>query len=86
MPLRFCECNCGFRVTKVGNRFINHHSHRGKNHPMLGKKHSEESKEKMSMFHKSHPNSGVFQKGHEGEKNIHSGKGRILVINNCMKE
>lgn len=39
--LPFCECGCGLRVTKVGNRFINHHCRRGI-------KHSQETKDKMS--------------------------------------
>lgn len=27
--LQFCDCGCGLRVTKVGNRFINGHNRRG---------------------------------------------------------
>jgi hypothetical protein len=30
--LPFCECGCGLRVTKPGNRFINGHSMRGVPH------------------------------------------------------
>ena len=40
--LPLCECGCGGRVSKVGNRFINGH-----NKGFLGKTHSQESKEKM---------------------------------------
>jgi hypothetical protein len=33
--LPFCECGeCGLRVTKPGDRFINGHQNRGKNNPM----------------------------------------------------
>lgn len=27
---QFCECGCGLRVTKLGNRFIQHHQNRGR--------------------------------------------------------
>jgi hypothetical protein len=40
--LPLCECGCGERVSKVGNRFISGH-----NKGFLGKTHSQESKEKM---------------------------------------
>ena len=32
--LPFCECGCGERVTKLGNRFIHGHHIRGENNPM----------------------------------------------------
>ena len=32
--LPFCECGCGGRVTKKGNRFIQHHHMKGSNNPM----------------------------------------------------
>jgi len=35
--LPFCECGCGGRVAKLGNRFINGHNQRGKPSPMKGK-------------------------------------------------
>lgn len=66
--LPFCECGCGERVKKPGNRFINHHNTKGKNNPMLGKNHLKEVIQKMSknrkglytgedhhMFGKNHP-------------------------------
>jgi len=30
--LPFCVCGCGERVSKVGNRYINHHGRKGKKH------------------------------------------------------
>jgi hypothetical protein len=42
--LPFCECGCGERVKKPGNRFINGHNSRGKNNYMYGKKCPEQSK------------------------------------------
>jgi len=45
----FCECGCGNKPKK-GNRFINGHNSSlriGKKHPMFGKHHSEETKEKQ---------------------------------------
>lgn len=45
--LPFCECGCGERVKKQGNRFINGHNAKGKNNPFYKKTHSEEAKIKM---------------------------------------
>jgi hypothetical protein len=41
----FCECGCGGRVTKKGNRFIHGH-----NKSMLGKNHSLKTKELLSII------------------------------------
>lgn len=46
--LPFCECGCGKRVSKSGNRFIKGHNSKEKNHPSFGKQRSEEAKEKQS--------------------------------------
>lgn len=48
--LPFCECGCGLRVTKPGNRFIYKHGRRGK-------KHTNKTKEKMSEAAKGVPDS-----------------------------
>lgn len=50
--LRLCECGCGERVTRVGNHFVSGHNVRGINHPMYGRKHSDEARRKMSEAHK----------------------------------
>lgn len=42
----FCDCGCGERVSKVGNRFINHHQCRGMHH-------SQETKDKISEGNKN---------------------------------
>lgn len=40
--LPFCECGCGQRVVRKGNKFIQHHQRRGKHH-------SQETKDKISQ-------------------------------------
>lgn len=52
--LPFCECGCGGRVSKFGNRFINgHNNYRKGNIPHNKGKHpSEETLRKMSESHK----------------------------------
>ena len=44
-----CECGCGKPVAKKGNRFILGHNSRSNNHPMFGKEHSLESREKQRL-------------------------------------
>lgn len=42
---KLCECGCG---QSVKNRFVRGHNSRGKNHPLYGKKHSAETRKKIS--------------------------------------
>jgi G:T-mismatch repair DNA endonuclease (very short patch repair protein) len=49
MADHYCECGCG-QITKPGNRFVHGHNARIE-HPMIGKKHSEESRQKMQKSH-----------------------------------
>lgn len=66
--LPFCECGCGERVTKDGNRFINGHNSRGEGNPskqddvrkkksdaMKGRTFSDETIEKMRKSAKLRP-------------------------------
>lgn len=52
MKKNFCKCNCGKRVSKLGNKYINGH-----NRGMEGRHHTEQIKKKMSrtMSGKNNP-------------------------------
>ena len=50
-----CECGCGERVTKPTNRYINGHNCRGKVGQFKGKKHTKETRAKMSKTHTENP-------------------------------
>lgn len=47
----FCLCGCG-KLAKSGNEFVHGHNAKNGNHPMLGRKHSEETRKKLSESHK----------------------------------
>lgn len=49
--LPFCECGCGQRVSKLGNKWIHNHHLRGENNHFYGKKHTPESLKLMSDSH-----------------------------------
>lgn len=53
IELPFCECGCGERVSRLGNKFINHHNIGDKNHPSLGRHNSEKTIQKMSVSAKN---------------------------------
>ena len=42
----FCSCGCG-EIAKKGNRFVHGHNSRSE-HPMQDRKHSEETRKKLS--------------------------------------
>lgn len=73
--LSFCKCGCGKRVTKKGNKFI-----RGHNKPFRGRKHTDESKKKISRSLKD-PSDEVKKKMSEakkGEKHPNWKGGRLV--------
>jgi hypothetical protein len=48
--LPFCECGCGRRVSKIGNRFINGHNIRGDRNPMNNPKSRKKHQFHILMF------------------------------------
>lgn len=52
MELPLCECGCGERVSKPGNRFVWGHQTRGVHNPNYGKRASKERRREMSEARK----------------------------------
>jgi len=86
--LSLCECGCGERVTKPGNRFIWGHSRRGKHHTdeakqilrdlNIGKTHTDSTKLAMSKASKGKPKSPEHCKAiSEGQKGIPESPAKI---------
>lgn len=46
-----CKCGCGQRVSKPGNKYVNGHTWKGRTNNWLGKKHTKETRKKMSKSH-----------------------------------
>lgn len=80
-----CACGCGERVKrdywgKKWNKFVNYHNQRGQNNSFRDKKHSPESKNKMSIAGKGR----VFTKEHK--KNLSVAMKNNINLKNLSKE
>jgi len=66
--VKYCECGCGQEIIFKPHhsyypvRFIYGHNNKGKNHPMYGKHHTKEARQKMSKVKKgkNHPMYGKY--------------------------
>lgn len=85
--MALCECGCGCDVKK-GNRFVHGHNARSE-HPMQGRKHSDESRCKMRESHdpnqigEGHPMFGKKQSDESRRKMSASHKGVPLSEKHC---
>ena len=80
---KLCECGCG-EVAKKGNRFIHGHNSKS-NHPMQGKKHSEEFSKKSRLSHLGKPSGakGLKHSEESRKKMSESHKGIPLSEKHC---
>ena len=76
--LPFCDCGCGLRVAKPGNRFISGHQNRGRSNPRSSEACAAISKAKLGVPHTS-PAQLAADEAKRGVPNPHTSPAQIAA-------